>query len=92
MYSRYGTVPRLTTHIAKLAGVAQLYIASSEDPALAATTTDIFRASPPPHQLVTLPNGNYAGMPDDEKRNYENRIVSFFLVSLPAAGEPSSQP
>ena len=27
------------------------------------------------------------GMLDDEKRNYENRIVSFFLVNLPPAGE-----
>jgi hypothetical protein len=28
-------------------------------------------------------------MLDDEKRNYENRIVSFFLANLPPAGEPS---
>jgi len=33
--------------------------------------------------LVDLPHGNYAGMVDEEKRSYENRIVSFFLVSLP---------
>jgi hypothetical protein len=25
-------------------------------------------------------------MLDDEKRNYENRIVSFFLVNLPLSG------
>ena len=53
---------------------------------LAASTTEIFRASPPPHELVVLPHGNYAGMLDDEKHNYENRIVSFFLVNLPATG------
>jgi len=29
-------------------------------------------------------------MLDDEKRNYENRIVSFFLAYLPPAGAPSS--
>jgi hypothetical protein len=44
--------------------------------------------SPPPHELVVLPNGNYAGMLDDDKRNYENRIVSFFLVNLPPGGQP----
>ena len=55
---------------------------------LAASTTEIFRASPPPHELVVLLKGNYAGMLDDEKHNYENRIVSFFLLNLPATGEP----
>ncbi len=33
-------------------------------------------------------HGNYGGMADEEKRNYENRIVSFFLVNLPLSGEP----
>jgi hypothetical protein len=28
-------------------------------------------------------------MLDEEKHNYENRIVSFFLANLPPAGEPS---
>jgi hypothetical protein len=28
-------------------------------------------------------------MLDDEKRSYENRIVSFFLVNLPPAGGPA---
>jgi hypothetical protein len=27
-------------------------------------------------------------MLDDEKRNYENRIVSFFVVNLPLSGQP----
>ena len=54
------------------------------------TTTEIFQNSPSPHELVVLPNGNYAGMLDDEKRNYENRIVSFFLVNLPAVGGENS--
>jgi len=30
-----------------------------------------------------LARGKYAGMLDDEKRSYENRIASFFLSSLP---------
>ena len=88
--SQYRNVPPLTASIGKLSGVAQLYLESPEDPMLAESTTEIFRASPPPHELVVLPNGNYAGMLDDEKHNYENRIVSFFLVNLPATGAPGS--
>jgi hypothetical protein len=85
--SEYRKVPPLTARIGKLSGVAQLYLESPEDSILAATTTKIFQASPPPHELVVLGKGNYAGMLDDEKRNYENRIVSFFLVNLPAVGQ-----
>jgi hypothetical protein len=86
MNSKFRDVPSLNTRIAKLSGVAQLYLESPDEPELAATTSELFRRSPSPHELVVLPHGNYGGMPDDEKRNYENRIVSFFLVNLPLSG------
>jgi len=79
-------VPPLRTRISKLSGVSQLYLEAPEERMLASSTVDIFQASPPPHELVVLQHGNYAGMLDDEKREYENRIVSFFLVNLPLAG------
>jgi hypothetical protein len=50
---------------------------------LAASTAELYRISPPPHELAVLQHGNYAGMLDDEKRSYENRILSFFLLNLP---------
>lgn len=84
----YRSAPPLNLHIQKLAGVAQLYMETPEEPILAASTRELFQASPAPHELVTLAHGNYAGMLDDEKREYENRIVSFFLVNLPPAGNP----
>jgi pimeloyl-ACP methyl ester carboxylesterase len=85
---QYRNAPPLQKNIGRLAGVAQLYLESSDDPVLAASTRELFRVSPPPHELVILSHGNYAGMLDDEKRNYENRIVSFFLTKMPPAGEP----
>ncbi len=80
---KFRDVPPLKERIQKLAGVAQLYLESPDDPALADLTAELFQASPPPHELVVLQHGNYAGMLDDEKHNYENRIVSFFLTKLP---------
>lgn len=77
------TLP-LTGQIVKLAGVAQLYLESPDDPRLAAETSALFRNSMPPHELADLPHGNYAGMADEEKHTYENRIVSFFLLNLPS--------
>jgi pimeloyl-ACP methyl ester carboxylesterase len=83
--SQYRNVPPLKTRIGKLSGVAQLYLQSPDEPSLAASASELFRISSPPHELVVLQHGNYAGMLDDEKRNYENRIVSFFLVNLPTS-------
>jgi dienelactone hydrolase len=80
---QFRDVPPLKARIQKLAGVAQLYLESPDDPALADLTAELFQVSPAPHELVVLQHGNYAGMLDDAKRNYENRIVSFFLVHLP---------
>jgi pimeloyl-ACP methyl ester carboxylesterase len=88
MNTQFRNVPPLNTRIGKLAGVSQLYLESPDEPLLAASTSELFRISAPPHELVVLQHGNYAGMLDDEKRNYENRIVSFFLVNLPPAGQP----
>jgi uncharacterized protein len=80
---QFRNVPPLSARIAKLSGVAQLYLESPDEPLLAASTSALFRVSPPPHELVVLERGNYAGMLDEEKRNYENRIVSFFLMYMP---------
>jgi pimeloyl-ACP methyl ester carboxylesterase len=89
--SQYRNVQPLNARIGKLAGVPQLYLESPEDPRLAASTSELFRISPEPHELAILAHGNYGGMADEEKRNYENRIVSFFLVNLPIAGDPLPQ-
>jgi hypothetical protein len=85
---QFRNVQPLNTRIGKLSGVAQLYLEAPDDPLLAASTSELFRISSPPHELVVLEHGNYAGMLDEEKRNYENRIVSFFLVNLPPSGQP----
>jgi pimeloyl-ACP methyl ester carboxylesterase len=82
---QYRDEPPLKTRLGRLTGVAQLYLESSDEPALASITSDLFRSSPPPHELVVLTHGNYGGMLDEEKRDYENRVVSFFLGNLPLA-------
>jgi len=86
--SQYKSVQPLKLRIGTLSAVPQLYLQSPDEPELAASTADLFRVSPIPHELVVLQHGNYGGMADEEKRNYENRIVSFFLVNLPLSGEP----
>ena len=64
-----------------------LYIQALDDPELAETTRQIFLQAPQPREQAIIPHGNFASFGDDEKRNYENRVVSFFLLRLPAVAK-----
>jgi len=79
--------PPLSRKLIALAGVPTLYIQALDDPELAETTRQIFLQAPEPRDQAIVPHGNYASFSDDEKRSYENRVVSFFLVRMPATGK-----
>jgi pimeloyl-ACP methyl ester carboxylesterase len=81
-YSSAGVAP-LSDRLSRLAGVPKLFIEASDSPDLANTTRRLFLAAPEPKEQITLLHGKYAGMLDEEKRSYENRIASFFLSNLP---------
>src|SRR5467141_1491644 len=76
--------PPLSRKLIALAGVPTLYIQALDDPELAETTRQIFLQAPEPREQAIIPHGNFVSFGDDEKRSYENRVVSFFLVRLPA--------
>lgn len=76
-------VPPLSQRLSRVAGVPKLFIEASDNPDLAKTTARLFISAPEPKEQVTIVRGNYAGMLDEEKRMYENRIASFFLSNLP---------
>jgi hypothetical protein len=73
--------------LSALAGVPKLFIEASDEPELAELTRDIFVKAPEPREQAMIAHGNFAGMGDDDKRAYENRVVTFFLTKLPA-GRP----
>jgi len=57
----------------------------------------MFLKAPEPREEAVIPHGNFVNLPDDEKRQYENRVVTFFLTrlqvtSLFPAFPPSSPP
>jgi hypothetical protein len=78
--------PPLSRNMSALTGVPKLFIEAADDPELARITHSIFVSSPEPREEVTIPRGNFVNMNDQDKRNYENRVVSFFLLRLPATG------
>jgi hypothetical protein len=80
---RYRETPPLSARLSRLAGVPKLFLSASDEADLVAPTRQLFNLSPEPKEQALLPRGDYAGMLDDEKRDYENRVVSFFLANLP---------
>ncbi len=78
----YRREPPLSLRVSRLAGVPKVYILANDDAVLAQSTRELFLRSPEPREQVILVKGNYAAMLEDEKRSYENRIVSFFLLNL----------
>jgi uncharacterized protein len=79
----YRERPPLLARMGSLAGIPKLFIEAADDPDLIPSTHALFLAAPDPKREVMISQGNYAGMLDDEKHGYENRIISFFLLSLP---------
>lgn len=78
--------PPLSTKLTALRGVPTLFIQAQDDPELGAITRQMFQNAPEPREQATIPHGNFVTLLDEEKRNYENRVVSFFLLHLPAVG------
>ena len=83
---QYREDPPLSKKLNALAGVPKLFIEPSDDPELAEITRQMFMKSPEPRDQVIIPHGNFVAMDDNDKREYENRVVSFFLLRLPATG------
>jgi pimeloyl-ACP methyl ester carboxylesterase len=79
----------LTRKFDTLTGVPKLFIEAADDPELAGTTQKMFKVAPEPKEQVTIAHGNFVNMEDADKRAYENRVVSYFLLRLPATGRMS---
>jgi pimeloyl-ACP methyl ester carboxylesterase len=77
-------VPPISKNLSRTAGVFKLFLEAPEEPKLGQQTRDLFLRAPDPKQDAVLGQGNYAAMQDDAKKIYENRILSFFLLNLPA--------
>jgi pimeloyl-ACP methyl ester carboxylesterase len=84
--------PPLSAKLPGMAGVPMLFIQAADDPEMGAITHGMFLKAPEPREQATIPHGNFVNLPDDEKREYENRVVTFFLARLPATQIASSVP
>jgi len=81
--------PPLSARLSVLSGVPKLFLQPADEHELGESTRQLFTKSPEPRELVVLAHGNYVSLPEEEKRSYENRVVSFFLLRLPPSTKAS---
>ena len=84
--------PPLSATLSKMAGVPMVFIEAGDAPETASITREMFLKAPEPREEAIIPHGNFVNLPDDEKREYENRVVTFFLTRMPVAQIVASVP
>jgi hypothetical protein len=78
----YRHEPPVTLSLFRLRGVPKLFIQADDRPELTNETLLMYARAPDPKQLVRN-RASYSVMSDDDRKVYENQIVSFFLLSIP---------
>ena len=84
----YRQEPPVSARLARLQGVAKLFIQSQDRPQLAYSTFQIFQRAPEPRRQE-MDRVSYSEMSDEDRKTYENMITSFFLVALPISAHTS---
>jgi uncharacterized protein len=80
----YRGQPPLAMRLGALARIPKLFIALRENPSLAASTLRLYNLAPEPREQWVMPQASYLLMSNDEKKTYDNTVLSFFLRAMPA--------
>jgi pimeloyl-ACP methyl ester carboxylesterase len=78
--------PPVSTRLPTTEGIPKLFILAGDRPALADEALQLFVRSPDPKQMLRV-KSTYRDLSDDDRKTYENQVVSFFLLNIP----PTSQ-
>jgi len=78
----YRFTPPASANIGRTHGIPKLFVTSDDQPELANDTLQLYGEAPDPKQIMR-DRVRYRDMSDDDRKNYENAIVSFFLQNLP---------
>jgi hypothetical protein len=81
----YKNDPPLSSNLKKLVDVPILFIQANDDPELGGITRNMFLKAADSREQAIIAHGNFVNLPDEEKRTYENRVVTFFLTRLPVS-------
>jgi len=79
----YRGQPRLSARLGALSKTPKLFIELRDNLVLAQSTLRLFNAAPEPREQWVMPQASYMAMTNDEKRTYDNAVLTFFLRTLP---------
>jgi pimeloyl-ACP methyl ester carboxylesterase len=79
---QFRSEPSVIARLPQLKTMPKLFVVSNDQQDLALQMLDVFVAAPQPKQMQR-DQLSYGDMSDDDRKNYENQIVSFFLQSIP---------
>ena len=81
MNYQFRNEPPVTARLPLTKGIPKLFFESESRPALATETLRLFTLAPDPKQLART-RLQYSQMTDEDRKNYENVMVSFFLLNM----------
>jgi pimeloyl-ACP methyl ester carboxylesterase len=81
MNYQFRNEPPVTARLSLTKGIPKLFFESESRPALATETLRLFNLAPDPKQLART-RLQYSQMTDEDRKNYENVVVSFFLLNM----------
>jgi pimeloyl-ACP methyl ester carboxylesterase len=81
MNYQFRNEPPVTARLPLTKGIPKLFFESESRPALATETLQLFNLAPDPKQLART-RLQYSQMTDEDRKNYENVVVSFFLLNM----------
>jgi uncharacterized protein len=81
MNYQFRNEPPVNSRLRYTSGIPKLFIQSDSRPALASQTLTLFVLAPEPKQTARV-RMRYSEMTDEDRKNYENIVVSFFLTNM----------
>jgi pimeloyl-ACP methyl ester carboxylesterase len=67
----------------RLGGVQKLFIVSQDAGPLGGYTRELAEVAPPPKEVAALARTNLPSLSEEERREYDNLVIRFFLKNLP---------
>ena len=85
---QYRQDPPVTSSLVRTKGDPKMFVLADDRPALAIHDTGTFHARARSEAAGTQSRDVFKMMNDDDRKNYENQVVSFFLLNVPPTTRP----
>lgn len=72
----------VSTRLVATAGIPKVFIFADDRPVLADQGLKLFTESPDPKRMMRV-TSTYRDLSDDDRKAYENQVISFFLLNIP---------